>query len=127
MDPWELAEPMIREWTPLIEMLPQNEKKAALRQLNDRITAKNEDTIRDCDIVVAGLDGPDVDSGTASEIGFAFALGMLILGYRGDKRQTGDNEGATVNLQVEYWIRESGGEIYSDRKVLLTVLAEYEG
>jgi nucleoside 2-deoxyribosyltransferase len=61
--------------------------------------------------VVAILDGVDVDSGTAAEIGYAFAKGRPILGYRGDFRLSADNEGATVNLQVEYFIRQSGGDI----------------
>jgi nucleoside 2-deoxyribosyltransferase len=52
-----------------------------------------------------------VDSGTAAEIGYAFAQGKPILGYRGDLRLSADNEGATVNLQVEYFIQASGGEI----------------
>ena len=57
------------------------------------------------------LDGADVDSGTAAEIGYAFARGTPIVGYRGDFRLAGDNEGAVVNLQVEYFIRASGGTI----------------
>jgi nucleoside 2-deoxyribosyltransferase len=61
--------------------------------------------------VVAVLDGVDVDSGTAAEIGYAFARGKLIVGYRGDFRLSADNEGSIVNLQVEYFIRESGGTI----------------
>jgi nucleoside 2-deoxyribosyltransferase len=61
--------------------------------------------------VVAVLDGTDVDSGTAAEIGYAFARGKLIVGYRGDFRLSADNEGGLVNLQVEYFIRESGGTI----------------
>jgi nucleoside 2-deoxyribosyltransferase len=61
--------------------------------------------------VVAVLDGTDVDSGTAAEIGYAFARGKLIVGYRGDFRLSADNEGSVVNLQVEYFIRESGGTI----------------
>ena len=59
------------------------------------------------------LDGADVDSGTAAEIGYAFARGKLIVGYRGDFRVSADNEGALVNLQVEFFIRESGGTIVS--------------
>jgi nucleoside 2-deoxyribosyltransferase len=65
----------------------------------------------ECDAVVAILDGVDVDSGTAAEIGYAFAKGRPIFGYRGDFRLSADNEGATVNLQVEYFIRQSGGDI----------------
>jgi nucleoside 2-deoxyribosyltransferase len=59
----------------------------------------------------AVLDGVDVDSGTAAEIGYAYARGKPILGYRGDFRLSADNEGSTVNLQVEYFIRQSGGDI----------------
>jgi nucleoside 2-deoxyribosyltransferase len=52
-----------------------------------------------------------VDSGTAAEIGYAFARGIPIVGYRGDLRLGGDNDGAIVNLQVEYFVRASGGTI----------------
>ena len=38
-------------------------------------------------------------------------VGKPILGYRGDFRLSADNEGCSVNLQVEYFIRRSGGEI----------------
>src|SRR5262245_63505569 len=37
--------------------------------------------------------------------------GKRIIGYRGDVRLSADNEGAVVNLQVEYFIHESGGRI----------------
>ena len=71
----------------------------------------NREAIDRCDLVFAVLDGVDVDSGTAAEIGYAFARGKAILGYRGDFRLSADNEGSTVNLQVEYFIRQSGGDI----------------
>jgi nucleoside 2-deoxyribosyltransferase len=61
--------------------------------------------------VVAVLDGVDVDSGTAAEVGYAFARGKRIFGYRGDFRLSADNEGAAVNLQVEFFILQSGGAI----------------
>ena len=86
-------------------------KRAAWRKLNRVIGAANRAAIDRCDAVVAVLDGVDVDSGTAAEIGYAFARGKRIVGYRGDFRLSADNEGATVNLQVEYFIRESGGTI----------------
>ena len=44
----------------------------------------NVGMIRDADAVLANLDpfrGPEVDSGTAFEIGFAAALGKLVIGY----------------------------------------------
>jgi len=73
----------------------------------------NSQAIEACDAVVAVLDGPDVDSGTAAEIGYAHARGKMIIGYRGDFRLAADNIGSTVNLQVEYFIKASGGAIAS--------------
>ena len=72
---------------------------------------RNAEAIRSSDGMIAVLDGVDIDSGTASEIGYAYGLGKLIAGYRGDFRLSADNEGSTVNLQVEYFIRSSGGKI----------------
>lgn len=39
-----------------------------------------------CDLVVAILDGPDVDSGTAFEVGYAYARGKAVVGVRTDFR-----------------------------------------
>ena len=79
-------------------------------QVNQVIGRKNADLICQSDVLVAVLDGSDVDSGTASEIGFAFGLGKTIIGLRTDFRLAADNLGSTVNLQVEYFIEESSGE-----------------
>jgi nucleoside 2-deoxyribosyltransferase len=86
-------------------------KREAWRALNREMGATNRAAIDAARAVVAVLDGTDVDSGTAAEIGYAFARGKLIVGYRGDFRLSADNEGSTVNLQVEYFIRASGGTI----------------
>jgi nucleoside 2-deoxyribosyltransferase len=86
---------------------------AAWRSLNAEIGKMNQESIDGCDIVFAVLDGVDVDSGTASEIGYAYAKQKLIVGYRGDFRLSSDNEGGIVNLQVEHFIRASGGTIVS--------------
>ena len=85
----------------------------AWRALNVEIGKLNQNSIDSCEIVFAVLDGPDVDSGTASEIGYAYAKQKLIVGYRGDFRLSADNEGGMVNLQVEHFIRSSGGTIVS--------------
>jgi nucleoside 2-deoxyribosyltransferase len=86
-------------------------KRDAWRELNREIGANNQAGIDASDAVLAILDGVDVDSGTAAEIGYAFARGKPLLGYRGDFRLAADNEGSIVNLQVEYFIRASGGEV----------------
>jgi nucleoside 2-deoxyribosyltransferase len=73
------------------------------------IGGNNRAGIDSADMVLAVLDGTDVDSGTAAEIGYAFGKGKPIRGCRGDFRLFADNDGSMVNLQVEYFIRQSGG------------------
>jgi nucleoside 2-deoxyribosyltransferase len=52
------------------------------------------------DMVIACMDGPDPDSGTAWECGYAYAKGKPIVCYRTDFRITGDTEGAPYNLML---------------------------
>ena len=116
---YERLLPLVREsgfevldpWDAGLEIPAPEAEKEAWRRFNALVGEKNTKAIGSSDGVLAVLDGTDVDSGTASEIGYAFALGKKILGYRGDFRLTGDNPGSTVNLQVEYFIRKSGGTI----------------
>jgi len=60
---------------------------------------KNIDMIRNSDAVVAIIDGADADSGTAWEIGYAFALEKPVIALRTDFRRVGDHE--LVNLMLE--------------------------
>jgi nucleoside 2-deoxyribosyltransferase len=87
-------------------------RRVALRDANFKAAEANAEGIRGADVVLAVLDGVDVDSGTASEAGYAFGLDKRVFGLRTDFRLTGDNEATTVNLQVEYWIKASGGKIF---------------
>jgi nucleoside 2-deoxyribosyltransferase len=109
LDPWALTDP---ERIAAVQRMPYGAaRRDAWRALNAEIGATNRAAIDDADLVVAVLDGVDVDSGTAAEVGYAHARGKPIVGYRGDFRLSADNEGSTVNLQVEFFIRESGGTI----------------
>jgi nucleoside 2-deoxyribosyltransferase len=102
---------------------PGDERRAAFAAVNARIGAENETLLRRCDAVLAILDGPDVDSGTAAEVGFAAALGKPAVGLRLDFRPSGDNEGTTVNLQVEHFLVA----IECDLDAAVTRLAEVAG
>lgn len=51
-------------------------------------------------IVVALLDGPDVDSGTAVELGYAFAKGKPIFGLLTDKRRWEDSQIVGLNNMI---------------------------
>lgn len=55
--------------------------------------------VREADVVVAILDGADVDSGTAVEIGYGLGLGRTIIGVRTDFRG-GEERG--VNLMAAF-------------------------
>ena len=109
LDPWTLTD--ARRIRRVQAMAYGRAKREAWRRLNLEMGATNREAIDAAQAVVAVLDGTDVDSGTAAEIGYAFARGKRIVGYRGDFRLSADNEGSTVNLQVEYFIRASGGTI----------------
>ena len=108
-----------------IQAMPAGDQRIEeWRKFNADTGKGNHVAIDTCDIVIAVLDGPDVDSATASEIGYAFARNKPIVGYRGDFRLSSDNEGGIVNLQVEYFIRASGGDIVRKISELPNVLAK---
>lgn len=71
-------------------------------------------SILNSDVVVAILDGPDVDAGTCVEIGYAYAYGKPIIGVRTDLRASEDRG---VNLMVSkactevIWLRNSSTEL----------------
>ena len=109
LNPWKLTDQ--HKIDAILAMPYGPARRDAWRHLNVEIGGNNRQAIDRSDAVFAILDGVDVDSGTAAEIGYAFAQGKPILGYRGDLRLAADNEGAMVNLQVEYFIRQSGGDI----------------
>ena len=66
------------------------------RQIFDR----NKKGILEADVVLAVLDGADLDSGVCWECGFAFHAGRPILGLRTDFRVGGDFPGRPANLMV---------------------------
>lgn len=98
------------------------ERKIAFHRINLGIGAKNERMIRSVDLLVAVLDGVDVDSGTAGEMGFAYGLGFPVYGLRTDWRMTGDNEAAGINLQLRYFIEQSGGSYHTTVDSLIEAL-----
>lgn len=94
-----------------------------LAEINRELGRSNAAAIDQADGVVAILDGVDVDSGTAAEIGYAHARGKRVYGLRTDFRLAGDNHGAIVNLQVQYFIEGSGGTIVTAASDLLQTVA----
>ena len=118
-DPWAMPNNPILA---ALEIAAGPERVGALQRANAEVGLFNERLLRDSVAMLAVLDGTDVDSGTAAEIGFAAALEIPVVGLRTDTRVTGDNEGAVVNLQVERFIYRSGGTITSSLPDAITTL-----
>ncbi len=96
--------------------------EGTLASLVLEVGRRNAEAIRGCTVLVACLDGSDVNSGTAAEVGYAAALGVRCLGLRTDLRETGER-GAIVNLQVQSFIVHSGGRVTASLEELLEELA----
>jgi len=103
LDPWESG---MTIFVPVLSLPEGPERDAALPEANRRAGEANCELIREAAAVLAVLDGTDVDSGTAAEIGYAGALGVPVVGLRTDIRLSGDNPATTVNLQVQYFLAE---------------------
>jgi len=94
-------------------------KKLNLNQQNDffiphrnneytwesKIYQTNIENLNQCDMMIAILDGKDVDSGTAFEIGYFTSQDKPIFGLLTDKRSY--NEDGNLNLKLNIMILES--------------------
>lgn len=111
VDPWSLITP--------------EEYAAALsggftRAMSLEIGRRNTAAIRSSHMLVAYLDGHD--PATVGELAFATGLGLPCIGLRTDFRDAKDN---VVNLQIEAFILESGGTIYTSLSDLVAGLREF--
>jgi nucleoside 2-deoxyribosyltransferase len=94
------------------------------------IFAKDWRGLSDADAVVAVLDGPMVDDGTACEIGIFYALMQTdptkkgIVGLLTDLRSTLSHEGHGLNLFVQGCI-EAGGKLCSSLDEVIEALAAW--
>lgn len=122
LDPWEGQE----EPGPRV-FAANDAEREAMRDRNHEIGGSNARMIKASAGLLAILDGYDVDSGTAAEIGYAAALGLPIVGLRSDTRISGDNEATLVNLQVEWFIRDSGGRLTTSLEDAIAALRSTHG
>jgi nucleoside 2-deoxyribosyltransferase len=98
------------------------DRKLRLGDTNRAVGRRNAELIRSAAGMLAVLDGDDVDSGTAAEVGYACALACPVVGMRSDLRNSGDNEATLVNLQVEWFVLESGGRLTTNLDDAVTAL-----
>jgi nucleoside 2-deoxyribosyltransferase len=117
LDPWAYQKTMSEA------AIMESAKKGLPEEVAVMIGETNVKLINEAKLVVAVLNGPDVDSGTAEEIGDASRAGKSIFGLRTDIRP-GEIRG--VNIQIFTPIKQSGGEIFNTKEELLLALANYK-
>jgi nucleoside 2-deoxyribosyltransferase len=113
VDPWVLTAQ---------EEFDEARRSGQLGELVKVAGKRNQQALETCEFLVAVLDGQEVDSGTAAEIGYAAASGVKCFGLRTDTRDSGE-PGARVNLQVQSFLATSGGLIADNLESLLKSLA----
>lgn len=111
LSPWGRWED---EFARLQALPPGPDRLVQFVELNKKVGEANVRMISRAWAVLAQLDGAEIDSGTASEIGFASAIGVFICGVRTDSRISCDNEGSLLNLQIDYFIARTGGHVHRD-------------
>ncbi len=79
----------------------------ALRGLFERLVA----ALDAADLVVAVIDGADPDSGTAWEMGYAYARNVPVVALRTDFRRVGDGECANLMLECSSAVAGSFDEL----------------
>lgn len=112
-DPWS-QEDVAQRIKDALAIKDQAERKQAISLAADFTGSSNADGIRWADVVLAVLDGAELDSGTAAEVGFGAGIGKKCFGLRTDFRDTGDLPGLPFNLQVLYFINQSGGKLFRE-------------
>jgi hypothetical protein len=114
VDPWALTTP---------DEVAEARAARREREFALEIGRRNADAIRGCTLLAAHLDGQEIDSGTAVEVGFAAGLGLRCFGLRTDLRECGE-PGVSVNLQVEHFVVASGGSLCGSLEELVVALTE---
>jgi nucleoside 2-deoxyribosyltransferase len=96
------------------------------REFGLEVGARNAEAIGSAALVIAHLDGQEVDAGTAAEVGYAAALGLPCVALRSDLRRSGE-PGMSVNLQLEAFVMSSGGFIARSLEELVERLRTLRG
>ncbi len=82
------------------ELFDQQEVRTWGSETAGKIMEGCRDALLGCDIVVALLDGTQVDDGTAWEIGYACANNIPVVGIRTDMRYGGEVPNGKVNAMI---------------------------
>jgi len=104
--------------------LPHRDGKEMLPEIRDinAIFKLDRDMVDASDVVIANLNGINVDDGTAWEIGYAYAKAKHLVGIRTDMRLS--FEGQVVNLMIECSLNHVVKSLDELESYLTTWLAE---
>lgn len=128
--------PMLVAWgvtvyEPFREFKDRATRKFWKFDLSNKETTKfwaysNSEAIKGSKLVLAILDGVDIDSGTASEVWFSVPLWKTVYGIRTDFRcNSSDAAAVRVNLQVEWFIDMSGWMIFGSYAEAIKASIDY--
>jgi len=112
--------------------VPHEHELAQSNTTPEWIFAKDMDGLRPADAVLALLDGPVIDDGTACEIGIFYALMQSdptkkgVVGLLTDLRGS-RGESSGLNLFVEGCIEATGGGVVSSFEAALAALRRLRG
>ena len=121
---WRVLDPWVDEGGVVAAALSTAsgpERIRALSEMSRLIGARNRRLLDEAAVVFAVLDGSDVDSGVAAEIGWAAARGTPVVGWRSDFRLA-EHEASRINIQVEDFVVASGGRLVADLDEALAAL-----
>lgn len=90
---------IVENFAPSVEVIWPHEIASGTPE---NIFRENLRALDQCPIVVAILDGPQVDDGTAWEVGYHYARGGHVLGIRTDFRNAGEAPQSRANAMIEF-------------------------
>ena len=93
------------------DLLPEDALAAAGSSAPALIFTVCKEAMDHADCLAALLDGPQVDDGTAWEIGYAHARGLPVYVLRTDFRQAGDTRFSRVNSMIEASLAGLAGSV----------------
>ena len=105
-------------------LITQEEINSLGEKAKFEIFSRCRSNLEDSDILIALLDGTQVDDGTAWEIGYFYAKKLpeqKIIGIRTDFRRSGECEGALINAMIEC----SCDRIVRSREELLEIISQF--
>lgn len=89
----------MRDWGHQVWLPQENEPRTDVKNWEAEVFAKDVEGLDWADLVIANMDGPDPDSGTAWEVGYAYAKGKQIIVFRTDFRKASDGS-APYNIML---------------------------